>query len=65
MPRISLIFRVETEASKQKYHTYQWSRTRMGGWAVAQCPIFITTVTFERLRKRGYAFPLPENSTTS
>ena len=33
---------------------YQWSRTRMGGWAVAQCPILGTTVTLERLRKRGY-----------
>ena len=35
-------------------HAYQWSRTRMGGWAVAQSPILITTVTLERLRKRGY-----------
>ena len=26
----------------------------MGGWAVAQSPIMITTVTLERLRKRGY-----------
>jgi len=33
---------------------YQWSRTRMGGWAVAQSPILGTTVTLERLRKRGY-----------
>jgi len=33
---------------------YAWSRTRMGGWAVAQSPILITTITLERLRKRGY-----------
>ena len=26
----------------------------MGGWAVAQSPILVTTVTLERLRKRGY-----------
>lgn len=35
-------------------HAYAWSRTRMGGWAVAQSPIMITTVTLERLHKRGY-----------
>src|SRR5690606_26990569 len=33
---------------------YAWSRTRMGGWAVAQSPILGTTVTLERLIKRGY-----------
>jgi RNA-directed DNA polymerase len=33
---------------------YAWSRTRMGGWAVAQSPILITTITLSRLRKRGY-----------
>ena len=33
---------------------YGWSRTRMGGWAVAQSPILITTITLERLHKRGY-----------
>ena len=33
---------------------YQWSRTRMGGWAVAQSPILVTTITLERLSKRGY-----------
>lgn len=33
---------------------YAWSRTRMGGWAVAQSPILITTITLERLHKRGY-----------
>ena len=33
---------------------YQWSRTRMGGWAVAQSPMLGTTITLIRLRKRGY-----------
>ncbi len=33
---------------------YAWSRTRMGGWAVAQSPILGTTITLERLNKRGY-----------
>jgi len=37
-----------------KEHAYQWSRTRKGGWAVAQSPILVTTITLERLRKRGY-----------
>ena len=31
-----------------------WSRTRKGGWAVAQSPILVTTITLERLAKRGY-----------
>lgn len=35
-------------------HAYAWSRTRMGGWAVAQSPILGTTITLERLCKRGY-----------
>ena len=26
----------------------------MGGWAVAQSPILNTTITLERLKKRGY-----------
>jgi group II intron reverse transcriptase/maturase len=33
---------------------YAWSRTRKGGWAVAQSPILITTITLKRLRLRGY-----------
>ena len=33
---------------------YAWSRTRMGGWAVAQSPILVTTITLKRLVKRGY-----------
>jgi RNA-directed DNA polymerase len=39
---------VETEMA------YQWGRSRMGGWAIAQSPILGTTITLERLRKRGY-----------
>jgi group II intron reverse transcriptase/maturase len=35
-------------------HAYSWSRTRMGGWAIAQSPILTTTITLDRLRKRGY-----------
>ena len=33
---------------------YAWSRTRMGGWAVAQSPILKTTITLRRLRRKGY-----------
>jgi len=33
---------------------YAWSRTRMGGWAVAQSPILGTTITVSRLKRRGY-----------
>jgi RNA-directed DNA polymerase len=33
---------------------YSWSRTRMGGWAVAQSPILGTTITIKRLIIRGY-----------
>ena len=33
---------------------YAWSRTRMGGWAVAQSPILGTTITMARLRRKGY-----------
>jgi len=35
-------------------HAYAWSRTRMGGWAVAQSPILRTTITIERLKMKGY-----------
>lgn len=35
-------------------HAYAFSRTRKGGWAVAQSPILTTTITLERLAKRGY-----------
>lgn len=30
-------------------HAYQWSRSRMGGWAIAQSPILNTTITIKRL----------------
>ena len=33
---------------------YAWSRTRMGGWAVAQSPMLKTTITITRLKRRGY-----------
>ena len=33
---------------------YAWSRTRMGGWAVAQSPILRTTITIKRLKVKGY-----------
>ena len=35
-------------------HAYAWSRTRMGGWRVAQSPILTTTITIGRLKKKGY-----------
>lgn len=35
-------------------HAYAWSRSRMGGWRIAQSPILGTTITIERLEKRGY-----------
>ncbi|WP_445954851.1 group II intron reverse transcriptase/maturase [Yeosuana sp.] len=33
---------------------YAWSRTRMGGWAVAQIPILKTTITLSILKRKGY-----------
>jgi group II intron reverse transcriptase/maturase len=33
---------------------YAWSYSRMGGWAQACSPIMKTTVTNERLKRRGY-----------
>jgi hypothetical protein len=33
---------------------YSWSRTRMGGWRVAQSPILNTTITLKCLESRGY-----------
>ena len=33
---------------------YAWSRSRMGGWAIAQSPILGTTITLSRLKRRGY-----------
>lgn len=37
-----------------KDQAFAWSRSRMGRWAIAQSPILITTITLERLQKRGY-----------
>lgn len=37
-----------------KDRAYAYSRTRMGGWAVAQSPILGTTITLSRLKRRGY-----------
>jgi len=33
---------------------YAWSRTRLGGWRIAQSPILNTTITVARLKQRGY-----------
>ena len=33
---------------------YAWSRSRKGGWLIAQSPIMVTTITLQRLRQRGY-----------
>lgn len=35
-------------------HAYSHSRSRMGTWAIACSPILLTTITVERLQKRGY-----------
>ena len=35
-------------------HAYAFSRTRKGGWAVAQSPILTTTITLKRLQQHGY-----------
>ena len=37
-----------------KGRAYAWSRSRMGGWAIAQSPMMRTTVTLKRLIRRGY-----------
>jgi len=38
-----------------KGKAFACSRTRKGGWAIAQSPILTSTITLERLGKRGYA----------
>lgn len=38
----------------RKGTAYAWSRTRMGGWAVAQSPILGTTIKVSLLKRRGY-----------
>jgi len=37
-----------------KGQAYSWSRSRMGGWAIAQSPMLKTTVTINRLKRKGY-----------
>lgn len=37
-----------------KDHAYAWSRTRKGGWRIAQSPILTTIITLQRLKKKGY-----------
>lgn len=44
----------EPDSFRYSQQAYAWSRTRMGGWAVAQSPILATTITIERLASRGY-----------
>ena len=44
---------------------YAWSRSRMGGWAIAQSPILGTTITIDRLKNRGYIPMLDIYSTIS
>ena len=38
----------------EKGKAYAFSRTRLGGWRVAQSPILTTTITLNRLEKKGY-----------
>lgn len=38
----------------EKGMAYAWSRTRMGGWAVAQSPILGTTLKVSVLKRKGY-----------
>jgi RNA-directed DNA polymerase len=33
---------------------WQWGHSRMGGWAVSCSPILGTTITLDRLKRRGY-----------
>jgi group II intron reverse transcriptase/maturase len=40
-------------------NAYSWSRTRKGGWAVVHSPILMTTITLDRLHRRGYQAMLP------
>lgn len=38
----------------EKGQAYAWSRSRMGGWAIAQGSMMKTTVTIKRLQIKGY-----------
>lgn len=42
----------------EKGKAYAWSRTRKGGWAVAQSPILRTTITERHLERKGYESPV-------
>ncbi len=44
------LIRLGVEANQ----AYAWSRSNMGGWAIAQSPILGTTITVSRLKQRGY-----------
>jgi hypothetical protein len=46
--------RAYIQLGRNKEDAYAWSRSRLGGWRIAQRPIMSTTVTTERLEKRGY-----------
>ncbi len=40
-------------------HAYAWSRSRMGGWAIAQSPILGTTITAHTLKSMAISALLP------
>lgn len=46
--------RAFSQLGRNQDDAYSWSRSRLGGWRIAQSPIMTTTVTDERLEKRGY-----------
>ncbi len=48
-----------------KEQAYAWSRTRMGGWAVAQSPILGTIISVKRLKMRGYISLVEYHKTAS
>ena len=35
-------------------NAYSWSYSRLGGWRIAQSPIMVTTITLDRLVRKGY-----------
>ncbi len=46
--------RAYIQLGRNQNDAYSWSRSRLGGWRIAQSPIMTTTITDERLAKRGY-----------
>jgi group II intron reverse transcriptase/maturase len=46
--------RAYIQLGRNKEDAYAWSRSRLGGWRIAQSPIMTSTVTNERLEQRGY-----------